>query len=115
MSKLLFFVKYGWSSADTTCYEYSHVKNDLSIHNDVVLFRNRIIIPTEIRHEILKILHVTHNGIVSMKTETRQSLWWPNINSDIEVTVKSCNQCCFSNNKLKETKLTWEDLGAAAY
>ena len=64
------------------CNEYSHVKNDLSLHDGVIIFRNRIVIPSEIRPNILNILHSSHNGMVSMKAEARQTLWWPNISNE---------------------------------
>ena len=38
-------------------------------------------------------LHENHPGIVRMKALARSYIWWPNIDNDIEMTVKSCNSC----------------------
>ena len=111
MSKLLGYVKYGWPKNDVMCTEYSHVKNDLSIHNEVVLFRNRIVVPAKIRPNILNMLHAGHNGIVAMKADARKNLWWPNISTDIEEKAKSCNTCSINNRKPLQSKLTWPEPG----
>ena len=38
-------------------------------------------------------LHENHPGIVRMKALARSYIWWPNIDNDIEMTVKLCNSC----------------------
>ena len=64
LSKLLGYLKFGWPKQDKWCTEYANVKTDLSIHDDVVLFRNRVVVPSVIRSRVLNMLHVGHNGIV---------------------------------------------------
>ena len=111
LSKLLCFLKYGWPDNDMICSEFTHVKNDLSIHDDIVLFRNRLIVPSKIRPNILNLLHAGHNGMVAMKAEARQNLWWPNISIDIEERVKNCNQCTVANKQINEPKMYWPETG----
>ena len=111
LSKLLFYVKFGWSENDIMCSEYSHVKNELSIHDGVLLFKNRVLVPSKIRSHILNLLHVGHNGMVAMKAEARQNLWWPNISMDIEERVKGCNICTMSNKQKSQPVLSWSDPG----
>ena len=38
-------------------------------------------------------LHENHPGIVRMKALTRFYVWRPNIDSEIEMSVKSCKSC----------------------
>ena len=111
LSSLSAFVKFGWPKNDGSCSEYSHVKNDLSLHDGVVLFRNRIIVPSVMRPKVLEMLHSSHNGMVAMKAEARQNLWWPNISADIEEKVRSCNQCTMNNCKPLQPKLVWPGPG----
>ena len=111
LSKLLIFLKFGWPQDDTICSQYSRVKNEMSIHNDVIMFKNRIVVPSKIRPNLLNLLHVSHNGMVAMKAEARQNFWWPNISSDIEEKVKSCNNCTMANNQTSQPILSWSDPG----
>lgn len=107
LSKIISYVKFGWPNNDRSCNEYSKFKKDLSIYDNVLLFRNRIVVPSELRANVLSILHSGHNGIVAMKAEARQSIWWPNLSVDIEELARSCNDCCINNKQCSEPKLVW--------
>ncbi|MCH2405926.1 MAG: DDE-type integrase/transposase/recombinase [Nitrosopumilus sp.] len=68
-------------------------KNYLSIANDIILMKNRIVIPKVLRLDILKIAHKSHQGIVKTKAMLREKVYWPNINKDVEVLIGSCYAC----------------------
>ncbi|XP_076055155.1 uncharacterized protein LOC143033547 [Oratosquilla oratoria] len=89
LNKLVSQVKFGWTNNSDVCREYSHVKNDLSILKGVVLFKNRAIVPSALRAKVLELLHSSHNGIVAMKAEARENIWWPRLSDDIEELAKS--------------------------
>ena len=91
------YIKFGFPN-NKNGNQYFNYKNDLSLYKDVVLFKNRLLIPSKLREKILNMLHSTHNGVVAMKEEARGYVWWPNINDDIENLTKSCN-ICFKNFK----------------
>ena len=42
---------------------------------------------------MLEELHAGHPGIVRMKELARSYLWWPNIDQEIEQTVRNCASC----------------------
>ena len=42
-----------------------------------------------------------------MKAEARQSVWWPNLNNDIEDMIKSCNLCTMNNSIDRAPTLHW--------
>ena len=105
------FVRFGWPHNCSDCIEYAHVKNDLSVYENVILFRNRILIPKELRLVVLNLLHSSHGGIVAMKAEARQSVWWPNLNNDIEDMIKSCDVCTLNNSIVKSPVLHWSGGG----
>ena len=50
-------------------------------------------IPESCRHKILDQLHEGHFGIDRTKLHARDSVYWPNINKDIECLVKTCALC----------------------
>ncbi|KAI5707321.1 hypothetical protein M8J77_000189 [Diaphorina citri] len=64
---------------------------------DGILFRkDRVVIPTSLRSQILAELHETHLGVTKMKQLSRRYVYWPNIDRDIERLVRSCEACATS-------------------
>ena len=59
----------------------------------LILKGTRIIIPDECRDEVLGKLHEGHFGIDRTKLRARDSVYWLQINRDIETLVKSCEKC----------------------
>ena len=59
----------------------------------VLLNEKRIIIPFECRDDILKDVHLAHQGIVRMKRRARNTVYWPRIDMDIEKIVQGCEAC----------------------
>ena len=55
-----------------------------------VTWKNKVVIPFQFKEKILSELHENHPGIVKMKALARSYVWWPNIKSEIQMTVKSC-------------------------
>ena len=52
-----------------------------------------IIRPDQYREELLKQLHEGHFGTNQTKLRARDSIYWLDINKDIELLVKTCNAC----------------------
>jgi len=51
------------------------------------------VIPISQRQKILTDLHAEHRGIVGVKARARLSVYWPNIDAQIEQVCRSCEQC----------------------
>ena len=45
------------------------------------------------RQDVLEELHVSHPGMVRMKSLARLHVWWPGLDSDIETKVSQCGPC----------------------
>ncbi|XP_044741880.1 uncharacterized protein K02A2.6-like [Chrysoperla carnea] len=54
---------------------------------------NRVIIPKTLQEYVLGELHNTHCGIVKMKAIARSTVYWKNIDKDIEQIAKACHIC----------------------
>ena len=52
-----------------------------------------MVIPTRYQKDMLEELHVGHPGIVRMKELARSYFWWPNVDLEIEQTVRNCSSC----------------------
>ena len=72
---------------------YWKVQNDLKHDNGIVLYKNRILIPSSMRKEVLARLHSAHRGIEATKRRASQTVWWPSIANDIVTTVEACHNC----------------------
>ena len=74
--------------------EFWNSLNRLSIFNGFALMnRKRIVIPNDAKDDILKELHVAHQGIERTKRRARETVYWPNIDKDIAQVVSSCDAC----------------------
>ena len=49
--------------------------------------------PSSFREKTLRIAYQGHQGIVKMKELLRTKVWWPKIDNDVEILVKSCLPC----------------------
>lgn len=97
LSKLMEIVVQGWPQTvkelPETLRPYWSYRDELSIEDGIILKGERIIIPSSMKAKILNQLHCAHQGIEKTKLLARDSVYWNNINSDIEKMVKSCPVC----------------------
>eukprot|EP00096_Caligus_rogercresseyi_P008108 TRINITY_DN2646_c0_g2_i2.p1 TRINITY_DN2646_c0_g2~~TRINITY_DN2646_c0_g2_i2.p1 ORF type:complete len:1290 (-),score=97.72 TRINITY_DN2646_c0_g2_i2:320-4189(-) len=64
-----------------------------SVNNDLLFWGVRLVVPSQLRRKFLDELHLTHRGIVKMKSLARSKVWWPRIDQDIETLVGACGTC----------------------
>lgn len=66
---------------------------ELTIEQDCVVWGQRVIVPPVLRNNVLSLLHEQHPGMTRMKMLARSYVWWPNMDSDIEQKVRTCENC----------------------
>lgn len=82
--------------------------NELHVEEGVLMWGYRVVIPQKLRANILEELHSTHLGIVKSKSLARSYFWWPNLDKDLEQTVKSCKFCnTLKPDPNKAQLMTW--------
>lgn len=54
---------------------------------------HRIVLPSTLVKQPLKIAHETHQGVIRTKQFLRSKFYWPNMDTDVERMVKNCNAC----------------------
>lgn len=88
------YVRDGWPMTVTENVKPFYLKRlELSIEDDILLWNDRVVVPTSLRMVLLHKLHAEHFGMVKMKQLARRYLWWPNIDQEIECTVRACVRC----------------------
>ena len=82
----------GWPKQRGECPDnlkcYSNCHDELSILDGLILKGMCIVIPEQCKDEILDQLHEGHFGTDHTKICVRDSVYWPQINKDIEQLVK---------------------------
>ena len=63
------------------------------MHNGVVLYCDRIVIPLSLRRKVMSILHSAHQGVSAMERRARATVFWPGLTKDIQAVRSSCVHC----------------------
>ena len=74
-------------------------RDELAIHDGVILKGSRIITPSSLRSECLEKLHDGHQNLSSTLQRARRSVYWPRMQDDIESMILNCDQCQIHGNK----------------
>ena len=86
----------GWPSGkpnDPDLVPYFDRRNELSTVDGCILWGSRVVIPKVGREKVIEALHETHPGIVKMKTLARNYVWWPKMDEQLELKVRTCKMC----------------------
>jgi ribonuclease HI len=79
---------------EPSLHPYWQIRHDLHVaDDDLVLYGTRLVIPKALRQKIIQQLHFGHRGIVGTKNRARHTVYWPNIDSQIEQACRSCQLC----------------------
>jgi len=73
--------------------DFFQFRDDLSVTDGVILYKDRIVIPPLLRNEVLDALHAAHQGVTSMIARAESSVFWPGITPDITALRSGCNHC----------------------
>ena len=68
-------------------------REELSIINGIVFKGERLVIPEVMRKKVLEQLHQAHMGIEKTKWRARATIFWPQINQQIENMVRKSSTC----------------------
>ncbi|XP_050709686.1 uncharacterized protein K02A2.6-like [Eriocheir sinensis] len=111
LSKVLQALVTGRDSLLTSeeCKPYVAVWSELSVEQDCILRGSRIVVPKQLREQVLTELHADHQGIVRAKAVARSYMWWPGVDKDIETYIKQCTSCAIHQNDPKPARFhPWE-------
>ena len=77
----------------TDLQEYWNYRDTLSIKNGLLTCGSRIIVPHEMRAEMLQYIHEGHQGKERCLLRARNTVFWPKITYDIQELIERCIIC----------------------
>lgn len=109
ISRVMQYLRHGWPNKldDYNLKPYYSKREEFTIEANCLLRGNRVVIPYNLREQILELLHDQHVGIVRTKMLARSEVWWPQIDCDIEQYLKKCEKCQLHQNKPASVTLHW--------
>ena len=74
---------------------FKKIQHELSLTPDVdlILRGNRLVIPKQLRKQVLQLAHEGHQGLVKTKKLIREKVWFPGIDALAAKAVKDCLAC----------------------
>ena len=102
---------------------YRSYKDNLAVIDGIVMKSRCIIIPKVLKQQALYQLHLNHMGIKKTKLLVHESIYWVNINNDIENHVENCSTCLeFQQTQPKKKTIhhdipmrPWDVIGADVF
>ena len=96
MVQLINYSLYGWPDDETIPVDlrkYATIKDEIIFTNGVLYKGDRIIIPKDLRTEVMDKLHSAHQGSESIIQRARDIIYWPDMAACIRTFTKDCNIC----------------------
>ena len=72
---------------------YEQYKAELSAINGLLVYMDRIVIPSNLRTDMLNRLHESHQGTTKCLDNAHTCMWWPSITREVKEMVNSCMEC----------------------
>lgn len=95
--QVLRYCREGWptykTDANRAIHAYFDAQAHLNVVNGLLLYDDRVVIPSSLRLEILDRVHQAHQGIEKCRARARKSVWWPLMSSQIKEMVSACMTC----------------------
>ncbi|PAA50313.1 hypothetical protein BOX15_Mlig015377g3 [Macrostomum lignano] len=73
--------------------QFWNIRDKLAVEHDLIVVGRRLLIPKEMRAEVLNRMLKMHQGVVKMKERARMTFYWPGIDNDIEMSARKCIPC----------------------
>ena len=98
LRKLLEFCSEGFpqcpaEDSATDLAPYWPIRDALYDQDGVLIYKDRVIIPSSLRQLVLTNLHSAHQGVSSMEQRARLIAYWPGMSQDIMNVRVKCREC----------------------
>ena len=90
-------IQEGWPNTIKTvpkaARDFYPFRDELTVQDGMIVKGTRVIIPISLHQEYLTELHRGHPGAEGMKRRVRNTVYWPNINEEVDRHVSMCSTC----------------------
>lgn len=116
-------IQHGWPNQRSECpseiHDFWNYRDELSVHDGIIVKGARIVIPAALQKEVLNLLHEGHQGIVKCRLRARSSVFWPSLNKAIDDLIKQCSSCQYNAKSQSsepllhiESEQPWKTVGS---
>ena len=86
---------------------YWTFREELAIEDDIVLKGTQIVVPHKKSQATLQLIHEGHLGLGKYKLRTKDTVYWPGLNDQLEKLILNCKLCLkYSHSKCKPKPTT---------
>lgn len=96
-------------------FRYQAFNKELGFIDGIVVREDRIVLPLKLRRRALEIAHRGHPGIVAMRRNLRQYVWWPSMDRDVCSAVKECVGCTAVSSQCPPEPMTRKEMPDRAW
>ena len=89
---------------------YWTLRDYLSVEDGLIYNGHRLVIPESFRKEYLDRVHAGHQGVTKSQLRAKDSIYWSNMMSDIEKTVRDCEVCLQNAKSSKKEPMKAHDI-----
>ena len=120
LAAVIKYTKDGWPDDPAeNVGTYYHSRDDLSVTDNLLLFRSRNVVPPSVQRDILLRLHEGHGSLAKGRERAKNSVWWPTLAADLKKLVESCSFCQTHRRAQKAEPMTsrglperpWQKIG----
>ena len=90
------YVQAGWPAyipEQPLLRPYWSNRERFTIVDDLLLYDERLVIPVNLRMDMLNKIHHGHLGMTKCRARAQQSVWWPGLSLAIQDLVGNCQTC----------------------
>ena len=93
LSALFMAIQDEFSGTYDDLAEFIRYRDSLYISEGVILYQDRVVVPSSLRGTILQGLHAAHQGVSAMQSRAQSIVFWPGMTLDIQNTRSRCREC----------------------
>ena len=71
--------------------DFWNYREEVSLHNGILLKTQRVIVPKAMRPEMLSRIHSSHQDVASCLRKAKDIVLWPRMSAEIKALVERCS------------------------